>query len=783
MVDFHQRLTTSSVRQLTKTEIIESSLFLFFCYLQGVGTSENKAAACECLLRSAIAGDPIARALAYRAIVAFSQPPPISIQSKDLAQWLCRSIELGCIGAKEDFQHLIASQGDDATAATLKLWYQVAINRLRCFTAGVGAGHFLDAGGNRLNPFSIEDQEKFQREIVKYASENRFDINNFTLNSRGDLLLHFVSTCGFSQALGFLIQYFGLSLDINAVNKDGETALLSASRAGQTETVRILLANGADLRPSISGENPLHWLSVFDAEDIPELVLLMTKRPELTATGVDDSETRRLWLQQQASATKWSSFWDSELPPGTPLHRAVYFKNLELVRILLDLGADPQETSSGEGNPSAIQMACYQHQASIIEVMLDKFGIADVNNINGPPLLHVVISSYDDLTSLVVNGVNIQVDLLKTVLLLINRGASPGLISTRIPGSDVKSTVLFEAVLGRSQRSVELALSGRLLTSPDLLNTSCGEKLLTPLHIAVQNGSLRMVESLLEAGADPTIPSGSGFLTTLHFCATMDSSSPHTCTIFNNLSPFFSNVDQSHDGAETPFVMAVRLLKFDLAVALLEKGANIDFEFSKGDESVIINNPTTILGLLLQQMNPAGLAAVQFLLGYDRNGRKKTDWKYPLPSPIVSTEFGLTVFHIIALRRRKPLYAIDTIREMMTYISETYGGDLNFVNKQSTHTPRPTALHIAAQSTNIEVVTSLLRMGADRDVVDDDDFKPVENAVAVMTEDFDIDEEQGWTEVAARREIERRKEVYEMLGGSMDIFETTNTEQLEVICT
>lgn len=782
MFEFHRTFITSNVGQLTGTKMMESSLLLFFCYLQGIGTNINKSVATQYLLRSAEAGDLAARALSYRAIVAFSGSLPNSIQAKTIAKWLCRSIELGCFGAKDDFQHLIASQNAD-TAAALRRWYQVSIGRLRCFTAGVGAGHFLDDRGSRLNPLSIEDQEKFEVEIARHACGDKFDINTFTLNSRGDLLLHFASTCGFSQALRFLVQNFGRELDINAINKDGETALLSASRAGQTETVRILLANGADLRPGISGENPLHWLAMFDLEDIPELALSMVQRPIMTDGGVDPSERRRLWLRQKASTTKWSNYWGSELPPGTPLHRAVYFKNLVLIGSLLDLGADPLEPSSGEDSPSAIELACAHHQAAIVEAMLDKLGIADVKDIPVRPLLHLALLCHDDLTSLVVNGVHLQVDVLKTLLLLSSRGASPGLTNTRARGSNDTSTALFEAVLSGSQQSVELALSGRLLTSPDLLNTRCGEMLLTPLHMAVQRGSLSMVASLLDAKSDVTIPSGSGFLTTLHFCAAMDSSSPHSHSIFNRLLPFFDGVDQSYDSGETPFVMAVRLLKFDLATALLENGANVDFEFSRGDDDLIIREPTTILGLILQQMNPAGLVALQFLLGYDRDGRKKADWKYRLPSPIVNTRHGVTVFHIIAMRRRKPLYAIEIVKEMMSYLSETYGSNLDLVNQRSATDLQPTALHIAAHSTNIEIVASLLRLGASTDVVDDDDFKPVNYALSVMAEDLEVDESQGWTETACRREIERRKAVHEMLSWNKDIFETTGVDALEVLHT
>ena len=61
------------------------------------------------------------------------------------------------------------------------------------------------------------------------------------------------------------------------------------------------------------------------------------------------------------------------------------------------------------------------------------------------------------------------------------------------------------------------------------------------------------------------------------------------------------------------------------------------------------------------------------------------------------------------------------------------------------------------------------------------DITPVKCAIAVMTEEIGIEDDQGWTYSAVRREVERRKAVHEMLGGSMDIFETTEVDDLELI--
>ena len=120
-------------------------------------------------------------------------------------------------------------------------------------------------------------------------------------------------------------------------------------------------------------------------------------------------------------------------------------------------------------------------------------------------------------------------------------------------------------------------------------------------------------------------------------------------------------------------------------------------------------------------------------------------------------------------------YAADLIRETLSYLKESYGHlGPGFVNTRSQKlgpgdVEGTTALHVAAENANIEVVAALLQMGAYRDAVDSEGAKPIDYALALMMEDIDLGHD--WMEKFARREMERRKQVYIMLGGDMEIFE------------
>jgi ankyrin repeat protein len=741
-------------------------------------------------LEAAKHGHSIAKSLAHRAVTAFSAP----LESTIPTQWLLRSIEMGCLGAIEDFVHFVSQPGRADAAQLLS----IAIYRLRNFTAGVGVGNFLDPEGSRLNTLSIESEHEFEHRLSTKSRTPGFDVNKFTVNSHGDRLLHLAAACDFSEATRFIIQLFGQQLDINVVNDDGETAMLSASRAGQSETVRILLKNGADLRSSKKGESPLHWLGAFfsDYTDIASLML----------RSVGEGQ-RRLRLHQKASKVAYSPYWGSEFPAGTPLHRAVHFGFPGVVETLLDLGADPNEPDGVDPQLSALQLACSRHQAIVLDTMLTRMNVNDVNSFTSPPLLHTALSRYSKLQGLVENGINARdaQGLKDTVAILMSRKANPNLLVDDSGKLGYGVTALYIAVQSASIHAVEIVLSDPLLRPASNLETPSGEESLTPLELAVQNGSLDIVKALLSAGAQPKRPLADGpamqCMSVLHACALMRESTPpaHQIEIFNRLVPYFSDgLDVGYGGHritgtaghvfESPFCLALRLQQFDLVSALLEGGANIDFEFdtlidgSSGRDDHIepfksgqhFESQITVLGSLLAFQTPALISSIRFLLGYDISGKKKNDWPHAKPSPVVCRATNWTVWHAVAMRNNKTIaYAADLTRETLSYLKEAYGQDL--VNSRSQRLSPDdvggqTALHIAAECSNTEVVVALLRMGVDVDAKDSTGAKAFDYALALMKEDIEFDAKLNWIKNIAIRERERRKQVYTLLGGKVDIF-------------
>lgn len=151
----------------------------------------------------------------------------------------------------------------------------------------------------------------------------------------------------------------------------GETALAVACRLGHYESVQTLLSLGADASvPANDGCLPLHWLFMFDNDQIAPLARELT---------------RDWWIQYINCVTTQPRVFDTQFPislHGSPLAFAVMAKADTAIKVLLELGADPQagvQVSELEdpndadwGDRSALSLAARFHLEDIFSRLWSK---------------------------------------------------------------------------------------------------------------------------------------------------------------------------------------------------------------------------------------------------------------------------------------------------------------------------------------------------------------------------------------------------------------------------
>jgi len=356
---------------------------------------------------------------------------------------------------------------------------------------------------------------------------------------------------------------------------DGQTALMTAASRGHAELVRDLLARGAN--PCKRDRDGMRALDLAARQGHLAVVqTLLAHYPQLlepsgfehTAPGggISDAELVRGLLErrkrQQPSgihALDWAAaeghqalveqllahepLW-LELPgleERTALMAAASKDHLELVRALLDRGADPRYR--GDGGMGALHIAAWEGHRGVVDVLLA----------HDPELLD--LPGYREGTALLEAADRGHTEL---VCSLLERGAD-----VRKQDCDGARALDSAAREGR-QEVVEVLLAHE----PELLDLP-GFKERTALMAAARGGHLELMLSLLERGADPRKVDAGGARALVHAAANGDRRAVEALLA---LDPELLNF--AGPGESTALVAAARNGHFELVRNLLERGAD-----------------------------------------------------------------------------------------------------------------------------------------------------------------------------------------------------------------
>ncbi|ORY19435.1 hypothetical protein BCR34DRAFT_659639 [Clohesyomyces aquaticus] len=174
-----------------------------------------------------------------------------------------------------------------------------------------------------------------------------------------DYLLRIASGWGALKDVQLLVRKHRANLDAKSAN-EGETALLTACRAGHVDVVQWLIAAGANA--SITTHNnvsPFHWINSFPKTEVMGIAKLLK-----FAKGDPNAVMKETWEGAE------SGFWFFR---GPPLMRVVASGNLEGVEALLALGADPLITRVASiENP--LIFALRRGRLNIVKALVKKTG-------------------------------------------------------------------------------------------------------------------------------------------------------------------------------------------------------------------------------------------------------------------------------------------------------------------------------------------------------------------------------------------------------------------------
>ncbi|XP_078311391.1 uncharacterized protein LOC111135134 [Crassostrea virginica] len=259
--------------------------------------------------------------------------------------------------------------------------------------------------------------------------------------------------------------------DVNLCSEDEGTPLYAACKIGHENIVRLLLDKGAKINLcSKNNKSPL--LAACEQYDDNIVLLLLDKGADVNLCSEDE---------------------------GTPLYAACKIGHENIVRLLLDKGAKINLCS--KNNKSPLLAACEQYDENIVLLLLDKG--ADVNLCSedeGTPLYAACKIGHENI-----------------VRLLLDKGANINLCS-----KNDESPLLAACKRGHENIALLLMDKGAELNSKTLKGDGCYafgkdkaidlffDTSVVPLCAACAKGYYRIVEGLLEKGADPNFCENGG---------------------------------------------------------------------------------------------------------------------------------------------------------------------------------------------------------------------------------------------------------------------------------
>lgn len=722
-----------------------AAFYVFQCHLLEFGTRFNANEAASWLLKASSDDDShenadyLSQAWLWRISRSLGIEPNISTEKLYLL--LAISIVRGHRTCLEDgLQLVIDNSGSDQQRwqKTLELSRNILLSDM----GAVGMGHFFS---NYLTkPWGTTDMDDTSQlddlfrvilgseygsclksflSLVPTSSKQPGHTKDQTafdciyVNGRGHGPLHYAAAKGAINGLRHMLMKYECNIDIPNKHVD-ETPLICACESGKLECALLLLDKGADPNGYRYGqEGALHWLCSF----LPTEMDIIASR--LLGVGADiELRSRGMRHDVRRISADWEHIFEINT---TPLGRAVLTNNLDAVKVLLKLGANPltecanKHRGEWEWSENLSRLTDVSPPFELAAVLtlpeiLSEF-IRHIDSHNKTVTLRLLdecsmldiahgkkVTKFDPLSlqsRLVRCGVNYKRALKDTLLLLYARA---------LP---FRGTIVDDNLQNEQSRVLckEVALGNMDIVESllDLGYDANGTQDFRPLEKSIQKNHEDMFNLLLQHKADPTVARRTlnGNISMLHVCASRPRHSRPGRVIADALIASGIPVESADAQSRSPLATAILNQNFDVAQALIENGANvnaiypIEFNSPNGSEKKEVR----VLFEVLSQHTMRTLASLEFLFGRGDRGPNQR------PAFHIDLTNKLSILHVLAGSPQFTQIAQITPK-ILNLCVDTYA-ESELINYK--HPLLGTPLYYAAASGHKAMVERLQQHGAD----------------------------------------------------------------------
>ena len=404
-----------------------------------------------------------------------------------------------------------------------------------------------------------------------------------------------------------------------------EPTLVTASKNGNTNVVKLLLEHGAKmhlgwaLTEAILNRHAdiVHILIEHGAQvDHERDVNMEFEEPALTEAVINGHiDSVKLLLKHGANQYL-----------GDALIGAIFQKNIEIIKVLLEYGA----LEDDEFIDPPLVVAAENGDIDIVKLLLDRDGakkyldyaLAVASNQGHSEIIEFLLecgAKIDDANALVVASENGRTDVVQLLLVHGSRQYLPALIAASQRGyneiikllldTSVKVNGVHTTVYGEQCALMSASKNGQIETVELLLQHGADVNLknkrgLSALMLASQNGHIKVTKLLLERGAQINLQDEDGC------SALILASQNRQVEIVQLLLQHGAQVNLQKTNGLCALVLACLNWCFEIIKMLLEHGAQVNLQDTDGSSALMLaskKGDTEAVKLLLQKIAQVNL--------------------------------------------------------------------------------------------------------------------------------------------------------------------------------
>ncbi|KAF7175036.1 hypothetical protein CNMCM7691_005504 [Aspergillus felis] len=320
-----------------------------------------------------------------------------------LLSYLAEAARAGYPPARAVYAQIMAAHSRKSEFAedVLEEWMLQAISEGYFFASPSYSKEKIEEARERFraNGGFCSDPFLGKKDIVKAARDRDKALkwerkNGSVVDRKGNTILHAAAALGAINAVQGLLDEGQVS--VNVENEKGETPLYKAFQAGHPKIIELLLDKGADASTVTRQEkvSPMHWLFMIPDSSIAGIARRMIDR------GANINATIEPVVKENSGGFPEKIqilHYPFELPHGTALHWACFFRNITAIEALLSLGANVNASyHASDASTTPLFLTAYFGEPSLARYLISQGADASLVDSTGRNTLHGITKYFPE---------------------------------------------------------------------------------------------------------------------------------------------------------------------------------------------------------------------------------------------------------------------------------------------------------------------------------------------------------------------------------------------------